>query len=218
MTKEYGEIDFIDFDKHSDDEEGFFPIIIYDPNKLSSIDLSFYNDEIYIFGFIGVNCLNSLFLIDKFKVHSSDTPQMKPSFIHYPSFSIDEPTGTLFISDKFCEKFSDQIFDKTNEYVNFSDYCYYRYEFGYDELKHLYNSNSENLKEKAIEFIQNKLKKTSKKLYELSLKLERKITLLTDQEALSKELLEKNKQIEDLKKQLKNYKNKNKKAIDLLEK
>jgi hypothetical protein len=184
------------WDKHSLDDENMFSVFV-EQTKNDDDCVNFY-------GYIGVNYLSSLFCIEEFDVYSSENPLMSPSSLNYEQFGITAIYQTGFLEQKKHSDKNDLDLPKTQ-----NNHYYFKFYFDEKEWDHLFDPALDGVQTKVVDLICEKLKRTSEKFYKLSCKVERKLLLLTDHEALIKENLKLYDQISDLKLKIKSLKNRN---------
>lgn len=160
------------WDKHSLDDRDLFSVFVEETKD---------DDDCVIFyGYIGVNYLNSLFCVEEFGVYFSENPLMSPNPLNYEQFGILTPYETGFLEQK---KRSDENYLDLPETQN--NYYYFKFDFDEKEWNHLFDPALDGVQTKIVDLLCEKLKKISKKLYELSCKIERKLIILDSYDALS---------------------------------
>jgi hypothetical protein len=184
------------WDKHSLDDRDMFSVFVEETKDD--------DDCVNFYGYIGVNYLNSLFCVEEFDVYSSENPLMRSSPLNYGAFKIDFPVQTGFLEQKKRSDKNDLDLPETQ-----NNYYYFKFYFDEKEWNHLFNPALDGVQTKVVDFLCEKLKRTSEKLYKLSCKIDRKLIILTNQEALIKENLKLYDQITDLKLKIKSLKNRN---------
>jgi hypothetical protein len=184
------------WDKHSLDDRDMFSVFV----KETKDD----DDCVNFYGYIGVNYLNSLFCIEEFDVYSSENPLMSSSPLNYGAFKIDFPVETGFLEGKKRSDKNDLDLPETQ-----NNYYYFKFDFNEKEWNHLFDFTLDGVQTKVVDLLCEKLKITSEKLYKLSCKIDRKLIILDNQDALVKENLKLYDQIADLKLKIKSLKHRN---------
>jgi hypothetical protein len=184
------------WDKHSLDDRDMFSVFVEETKDD--------DDCVNFYGYIGVNYLNSLFCVEEFDVYSSENPLMSPNPLNYGAFKIDFPVSTGFLEQKKRSDKNDLDLPETQ-----NNYYYFKFYFDEKEWNHLFDPALDGVQTKVVDLLCEKLKRTSEKLYKLSCKIDRKLIILDNQDALIKENLKLYDQITDLKLKIKSLKHRN---------